>query len=181
MSASETLLDKMRGRVAWIFGDDFDIDLLIGVENIKYTDPGHLHSVVMKAYDEHFTDTVASGDWLVGGRNFGYGHPHYVAMTAIRNEGVVGVIAESFSPGFWRGEIANGMPLLTVPGISTAVDRWDELEVSWRTSEVRIPAKDLFLQGHVLNDRALKMLEAGGRYNLLLAEHHRQLTKQSPV
>lgn len=173
MSTGTALPMPMLGRVAWIFGEDFDIDLMIGVANIKYTDPEKLHQVCMKAYEDDFTDKVRPGDWLVGGRNFGYGHPHYVAMTAMRNEGIVGVLAESFSPGFWRGEISNGMPLLTVPGISTAVERWDELEVDWRTSTVRVPEKDLVLQGEVLNDRYLRMLEAGGRYQLLLAEHRR--------
>ena len=164
------LPDIMRGRVAWIFGDDFDIDLIIWVENIKYTDPVKLHEVCMQSYDPAFVDDVRDGDWLVGGRNFGYGHPHYVAMTAVRNEGVVGVIAESFSPGFYRGELANGMPLLAIPGISTAVDRWDELEVDWRASRVTLPDGST-LQGDPLPDRSIEMLEAGGRYELLLAEH----------
>ncbi|NYD59534.1 3-isopropylmalate/(R)-2-methylmalate dehydratase small subunit [Nocardioides marinisabuli] len=175
-SSGSALPDVMTGRVAWIFGDDFDIDLMIGVANIKYTDPEKLHAVCMKAYEEDFTDHVRAGDWLVGGRNFGYGHPHYVAMTAMRNEGIVGVLAESFSPGFWRGEISNGMPLLSVPGISTAVERWDDLEVDWRAATVRVPGKDLVLQGEVLNERYLTMLAAGGRYQLLL-EEHRQRTR----
>lgn len=163
------LPEVMTGRVAWIFGEDFDIDLMIGVENIKYPDPEHLHKVVMQEYDPKFTEHVRPGDWLVGARNFGYGHPHYVAMTAMRNEGIAGVVAESFSPGFWRGEISNGMPLLTVPGISTAVQRWDNLVVDWRACTVTLPDGRV-LQGNPLNERALAMLEAGGRYNLLLAE-----------
>jgi 3-isopropylmalate/(R)-2-methylmalate dehydratase small subunit len=169
----QVIPDVLHGRVAWIFGDDHDIDLMIGVQNIKYTDPEHLHSVCMKAYEDDFTDKVREGDWLVGGRNFGYGHPHYVAMTAMRNEGIVGVVAESFSPGFWRGEVSNGMPLLTVPGISTAVDRWDDLEVDWRTATVRVPGKELELVGQPLNQRTQDMIAAGGRYALLLAEHGR--------
>ncbi|WP_338749513.1 hypothetical protein [Janibacter alittae] len=167
----QVLPDVLTGRVAWIFGDDHDIDLMIGVENIKYTDPDHLHSVCMKAYEEDFTDKVREGDWLVGGRNFGYGHPHYVAMTAMRNEGIVGVIAESFAPGFWRGEVSNGMPLLTVPGVSSAVERWDELEVNWREATVKVASKGLELQGQPLNERGQEMIAAGGRYALLLAEH----------
>ena len=178
--SESALPEVMQGRVAWIFGEDFDIDLMIGVENIKYTDPEHLHRVVMKEYDPDFTEHVRPGDWLVGGRNFGYGHPHYVAMTAMRNEGIVGVIAESFSPGFWRGEIANGMPLLTVPGISKAVARWDDIAVHWRTSTVRL-ANGKELVGSPLNARAIAMLEAGGRYNLILAEHRaKQASPSSP-
>lgn len=158
----QVLPDVLVGRVAWIFGDDHDIDLMIGVQNIKYTDPEHLHRVCMKAYEEDFTDKVREGDWLVGGRNFGYGHPHYVAMTAMRNEGIVGVVAESFSPGFWRGEVSNGMPLLTVPGISAAVERWDELEVDWDAQRVRNLTQGTAIAFEPLPRADLEMIEAGG-------------------
>ena len=108
--------DVIAGRVAWVFGDDFDIDLVIGVENIKSYDAEFLRSKVMQAYDPSFADRVRPGDVIVGGRNFGYGHPHYPPMVALRDLGIAAVIAESFSPGFWRGETYNGMPLITVAG-----------------------------------------------------------------
>ena len=95
---SQALPDILRGRVAWIFGDDFDVDLIMGVENIKYYDADHLRSVCMKAFEPDFVDKVQPGDVIVGGRNFGYGHPHYPPMVAMRNLGISAVIAESFSP-----------------------------------------------------------------------------------
>ena len=100
--------DILTGRVAWIFGDDFDIDLLIGVENIKCYDSDLLLSKLMNSYEENFVSKVRPGEFLVAGRNFGYGHPHYPPMVAMRSAGVAGVIAESFAPGFWRGETYNG-------------------------------------------------------------------------
>ncbi|MDA0564232.1 3-isopropylmalate dehydratase [Streptomonospora sp. S1-112] len=163
--------DVIRGRVAWIFGDDFDVDLVIGVENIKYYDPDVLRSVCMRRYDPEFADTVRLGDVIVGGRNFGYGHPHYPPLVALRNLGITAVLAESFSPGFWRGETYNGMPLLAVPGISTAVRRWDRVEVDWRRSRVRLVDTGARLAGDPLSDRVVKVIEAGGSLNLLLAEH----------
>ncbi|WDZ89599.1 3-isopropylmalate dehydratase [Nocardiopsis sp. HUAS JQ3] len=163
--------DVISGRVAWIFGDDFDVDLIIGVENIKYYDPDVLRSVCMRHYDPAFVDEVRPGDVVVGGRNFGYGHPHYPPLVALRNLGVSAVIAESFSPGFWRGETYNGMPLLTVPGISRAVHRWDRVEVDWRRPSVRLPDRDAELTGNPLTERVVKVIEAGGSLNLLLSEH----------
>jgi hypothetical protein len=61
---------------------------------------------------------VQPGDLLVGNHNFGYGHPHYPPMIGMRHLGIAGVIAESFSPGYWRGEIAMGFPQVICPGIS---------------------------------------------------------------
>lgn len=161
--------DLIRGRVAWVFGDDFDIDLVIGVENIKSYDADFLRGKVMRAYDPEFADRVRPGDVIVGGRNFGYGHPHYPPMVALRDLGIAAVLAESFSPGFWRGETYNGMPLLTVPGIGSAVGTGDPVEVDWRRAEVRLDGAEL--HGEPPSDRVRRVIEAGGSLKLLLAEH----------
>jgi 3-isopropylmalate/(R)-2-methylmalate dehydratase small subunit len=164
--------DLISGRVAWVFGDDFDIDLVIGVENIKSYDAEFLRSKVMQAYDPTFADRVRPGDVIVGGRNFGYGHPHYPPMVALRDLGIAAVLAESFSPGFWRGETYNGMPLLAVPGISTAVTTGDALSVDWRKAAV-ILDDGTPLHGTPPSDRVVRVIEAGGSLKLLLAEHSR--------
>lgn len=165
--------DLIEGRVAWVFGDDFDVDLVIGVENIKTYDADELRAVTMKAYDESFVDRVRPGDVIVGGRNFGYGHPHYPPMVALRNLGIAAVLAESFSPGFWRGETYNGMPLLTVPGISQTVRLGDSVTVDWRTATVHIQRADgtQTLTGQAPSDRVQRIISAGGSFNLMLAEH----------
>ncbi|GHF71209.1 3-isopropylmalate/(R)-2-methylmalate dehydratase small subunit [Amycolatopsis bartoniae] len=163
--------DVFRGRAAWVFGDDFDVDLIIGVENIKYYDPDKLRSVCMKAFDESFVDEVRPGDLVVGGRNFGYGHPHYPAMISLRNLGVVAVVAESYAPGFWRGELYQGMPLVTVPGIGSAVERWDELEVDWKAATVHNARTGETLVGTPPSAHAIEVIEAGGGLNLLRAQY----------
>lgn len=168
MSAVEPVFN---GRVAWIFGDDFDVDLIIGVENIKYYDADLLRSVCMKTYDEAFVDEVQPGDVVVGGRNFGYGHPHYPAMISLRNLGVAAVIAESFAPGFWRGELYQGMPLITVPGIAATVQRWDDLEVDWKTATVRNARDGSVIQGTPPSPHAIDVIEAGGGLELLKAQY----------
>lgn len=163
--------DVLRGRVAWVFGDDFDVDLIIGVTNIKYYDPDKLRSVCMKAFDENFVDEVQPGDVVVGGRNFGYGHPHYPAMISLRNLGVVAVVAESYAPGFWRGELYQGMPLVTVPGIAAAVQRWDDVEVDWRTATVKVARTGEELHGTAPSAHAIEVVEAGGGLNLLRTQY----------
>ena len=89
-------LKNLQGRVAWVFEeDDYDIDLIVGVSNIKITDLNELAALVMADRAPGFAATVQPGDLLVGGRNFGYGHPHYPAMRAMRHLGIAGVVAES--------------------------------------------------------------------------------------
>ena len=170
MSAYPPPPDVISGRVAWIFGDDFDIDLVVGVANIKSYDPDHLRSVCMSDYDPEFADRVRPGDIIVGGRNFGYGHPHYPPMVALRNAGIAAVVAESFSPGFWRGETFNGMPLITIEGVTDAVRLHDEITLDWRAATLRT-APGTEIVGTPPNPRTVAIIEAGGSYELLLAEH----------
>jgi 3-isopropylmalate/(R)-2-methylmalate dehydratase small subunit len=156
-------LQNLRGRVAWVFDeDDFDIDLIIGITNIKISDVDQLAALAMADRAPGFAATVQRGDLLVGGRNFGYGHPHFPAMRAMRHLGIAGVIAESFAPGFFRGEISMGFPLITCPGIVAAVQRGDEIEVDWAGSCVRHGGSGRSLPLQPLSAAERGMLEAGG-------------------
>ena len=167
-------LPHLRGRVAWVFDeDDFDIDLIIGVRNIKVTDLDELARLAMSDREPGFAATVQRGDLLVGGRNFGYGHPHYPAMRAMRHLGIAGVVAESFSPGFFRGEISMGFPLVTCPGILGLAARGDVLEVDWAAAEVRHPATGRALPLQPLADSERQTLEAGGLLPYLKARRSR--------
>ncbi len=156
-------LENLKGRVAWIFEEiDFDVDQIVGVKNIKIKDADELARVAMASRDPEFAKSVRPGDVLIGNHNFGYGHPHYPPMIAMRKLGIAGVIAESFSPGYWRGEIAMGFPQIPCPGILENVSRWDEIEVDWASSRVRNLTRDTDLPFEPLPDADRQMLEAGG-------------------
>ena len=155
--------DQIRGRVAWIFSDEnFDVDQIIGIKNIKINDPRELAGIAMKTYDPDFARMVRSGDLLVGGKNFGYGHPHYPPMKAMRHLGIVGVIAESFSPGFWRGEVSMGFHLIPCPGIVDIVERWQEISVDWNTGIVRNETTGQTLKMDPVSLADRRMMQTGG-------------------
>ena len=156
-------LENLRGRVAFIFEEiNFDVDQIVGVKNIKITDIDELAAAAMQSYDPDFRSVVRPGDLLVGADNFGYGHPHYPPMRAMRHIGIAGVLAESFSPGYWRGEISMGFPQATCPGILGLVERWDEIEIDWAANEVRNLTKGRSLPIDPLSNADRAMLDAGG-------------------
>ena len=156
-------LKPLHGRVAFVFDEEnFDVDQIVGVKNIKITDVDELAAVAMLSYDPDFHAQVKPGDVIVGAHNFGYGHPHYPPMRAMRHLGVSGVIAESFSPGYWRGEISMGFPQASCPGILSLVDRWDEIEVDWDANIVRNLTKGRSLPMEPLSYADREMLDAGG-------------------
>jgi 3-isopropylmalate/(R)-2-methylmalate dehydratase small subunit len=156
-------MKNLRGRVAYVFADDnFDVDQIVGVKNIKLQEPEALACVAMERFDPEFRTKVRAGDVLVGGRNFGYGHPHYPAMKAMRHMGIAAVIAESFFPVYWRGEIGMGFPQIACPGIVTAVERWDKVEIDWAARVVRVRRTGAELPFAPHSRAELAMLEAGG-------------------
>ncbi len=156
-------LEPIRGRVAWIFTEEnFDVDQIVGVKNIKITDVAKLSKLAMQSYDPAFATSVRPGDVVVGAANFGYGHPHYPPLRALRHLGVAAVIAESFSPGFWRGEISMGTPLIACPGILDFVQRWDEIEVAWADGVIRNHRTSAVQPFEALSVADREMLETGG-------------------
>jgi 3-isopropylmalate/(R)-2-methylmalate dehydratase small subunit len=156
-----------RARVAWVFGDSFDIDQIVGVSNIKIQELETLGDLAMAQFESGFRHRVRAGDVLVGGRNFGYGHPHAAAMRAMRHIGIAAVLAESFFSSYWIGEIGNGFMQLVCPGISTAVARWDVIDIDVAACRVHIPDKNMSLALEPYSARDAAVLAAGGLKELL--------------
>jgi len=156
-------LMNLRGRVAFVFDEpNFDIDQIVGVNNIKVQDLEELKKTVMKTYDPNFVASVRAGDLLVGADNFGYGHPHYPSMKIMRHLGLTGVIANSFAPGYWRGEMSLGFPQIACPGIVDLVARWDDVEVCWSDGLVRNHTQGTSLPFDPLTQADAELLAAGG-------------------
>lgn len=161
--SARNALPLLRGRVAFVFTEvDFDVDQIVGVKNIKIQDVAELARLAMQAYDPDFASKVKPGDILVGAENFGYGHPHYPPMRAMRHLGIAGVVAESFSPGYWRGEISMGFPQAACPGVLAAISRWDVIEVDYTDNVLRNLTRGTTLPIEPLSAGDAAMLAAGG-------------------
>ena len=86
-------------------------------------------------------------------------------------------MAESFSPGYWRGEVAMGFPQVTCPGILQVVSRWDEIEVDWGTNKFRNLTTGVNLPIEPLSNGDSQMLEAGGLVGYLHARDNEEAVK----
>ena len=169
MSAADTApsLPPLQGRVAWVFDDDFDIDQIIGVANLKVHDVEALAALAMNRFDPDFRQTVRVGDVLVGGRNFGYGHPHAGAMRAMRHLGIRAVIAESFFSSYWIGEIGYGFIQVVCPGIHAVARRGENIAIDFEDGVLTVGGtrQQLAIAPH--SPREIAILRAGGLRNLL--------------
>lgn len=150
------------GRVAWIFGDNFDVDFIVGIENISTTDIDLIVANLMKSYDGNFRQSVAGGDILIGGKNFGYGHPHPQSMMGMRAIGINCIIAESYAFPFYRSELASGMKLFECHGIVGAVERGDHVEVNPTELTVYNKTSNKQFRMNAIPDIPLRIMEMGG-------------------
>lgn len=162
-------LASFRSRAAWVFEDDFDTDQIIGVANLKVQDEEALAQLAMTRFDRDFRRDVRPGDMLVGGKNFGYGHPHAVGMKAMRKLGIRAVVAESFFPSYWINEIGCGFLQIVCPGIAAAVQRWDDLDIDFESRHIRVVRTGQVLPIKPYSDRDVDILLAGGLTKLLMS------------
>lgn len=150
-----------KGRAAWVFPDSFDADLIVGVEHIGTLDLEIIKNNLMKAYDPGFGTKVKKGDMLIGGKNFGYGHPHPQAMNGMRALGVEVIVAEQFFQVFYRAELASGTKLFTCPGVTESVGRFDELELDTEKAVLVNKTRGVTLALDPVDEYPLYIMEHG--------------------
>lgn len=117
----------MTGR-ARLFGDDINTDYIVASRRKRETiDPLLLRRYLFEEIDPQFAASVAPGDLIVAGRNFGCGSAMEVAVTAVLGAGIRAVIARSFSRTYFRNAVNNG--LLPVVCNTGGIREGDPIEI----------------------------------------------------
>ena len=140
-------------------GADIDTDLVIAGRYLRTKD----HSVWVAHVFEDLDPSLASrldGAVIVAGKNFGCGSSREQAAIAIREAGVVAVVAPSFARIFFRNAINIGLPLIECditcregsPVTFDLTEGWVE------TGGVKYPTRPL-------SERMQEILAAGGLVN----------------
>ena len=164
-------LKNLRGR-AWIFGDILDVDFdICPIEATKgegrpKTEEGW-GKYCMINLDPEFPNKVKKGDFIIAGKNMGYGHDHESGPLAIKACGISAVICESTNRNFLRNTIHVGVPVIELPGIKSKVKQGDELEVNIKAGTIVNLSTGEKMSFAPYPDFLLEILEAGGLYPLL--------------
>jgi 3-isopropylmalate/(R)-2-methylmalate dehydratase small subunit len=127
--------ELLRGK-AWLFGDDISTDHIAPGRLFHLrTDLPELAKHVLEDARPEFAASLAPGDFVVGGRNFGLGSSREHAPRIIKLAGAGAVLAQSFARIFFRNAINVGLPVLQCD--TSGIGEHDQLEVDLIAGEVR--------------------------------------------
>lgn len=152
---------RLRGR-AVLLPADVDTDQIIAGRYLRTRDPSTWAAHAFEDLDPTLAARLA-GSVLVAGANFGCGSSREQAARALRDAGVVAVIAPTFARIFFRNAVNLGLPvgeaaLNCVDGETVELD----LEAGTVRAGTRSP-----VACRPLSPRMQEILEAGGLVELL--------------
>ncbi|MCG9967803.1 3-isopropylmalate dehydratase small subunit [Pelotomaculum terephthalicicum JT] len=150
------------------FGNDVNTDYIIsGKYKFKTLDMKELAKHVMEDLDPDFYEKVSSGDFIVGGSNFGCGSSREQAPLAIKYADVSAVLAKSFARIFYRNAINTGLPVVECD--TDQIDQGDEIVVDLAAGVINNKTKGNTIPIKPLPAVMIKILNDGG-----LAAHFRK-------
>lgn len=151
---------------AWRFGDFVNTDQIIPGRYNVTTDPEELGRACFIELRPEFAATVAPGDLIVAGEDFGCGSSREHAVIAILASGVTAVLAPSFARIFYRNAINRGLAVLECAEAAEVADG-AEVEVDLALGLVRDRSQDRVLRTRPLPDFAQRIARHGGVLELV--------------
>jgi len=151
----------MNGR-AWKFKDNIDTDLIIPARYLNTSDPKELAAHCMEDADPKWIGKMQTGDFIVGGENFGCGSSREHAPIAIKAAGVSAVIAKSFARIFYRNAINIGLPILESKEAVDEIHQGDQIEVNLAKGEIKNLTTKSIYKAQPFPEFMQKIIKAGG-------------------
>ena len=105
---------RIEGR-AVVVGDDIDTDQIIAGRYLRTKDRQIWARHVFEDYDPGLRERL-NGSIIIAGKNFGCGSSREQAVIALKEAGVLAVVAPSFARIFFRNAINIGLPAIEGAG-----------------------------------------------------------------
>jgi 3-isopropylmalate/(R)-2-methylmalate dehydratase small subunit len=163
-------MDKILKGNAWRYGDDVDTDAIIPARYLNTSDPEELALHCMEDADPDFSNKVAPGDIIVGGKNFGCGSSREHAPIAIKAAGVSCVIAGSFARIFYRNAFNMGLPIFESGEAAKGIRTGEKVEVDPATGIIRNSSTGKEYNAEPFPPFMMDLIKAGGLIPFLLKE-----------
>ena len=144
------------------FHNDLDTDQIIASQYLLLPNLDEMKGHAFESLDPDFAKKVKSGDFVVGGENFGCGSSREHAPVAIKAAGIDCVIAKSFARIFYRNAINIGLPILECPAASEAINEGDVVAINFDTGVITDETTGQTFQAAPFPPFIQKIIKAGG-------------------
>ena len=139
-------------------GDDVDTDQIIAGRYLRTKDKSVWAEHAFEDLDPGLASHL-NGSVIVAGKNMGCGSSREQAAIALKEAGVVAVVAESFARIFFRNAINRGIPMFEIPS-GFICGGGDDISISLEESSVEINGRRY--QALKLSDKMKEIIDAGG-------------------
>ncbi len=150
---------------AWKVGNNIDTDLIIAARYLNDASDENMRNHCMEDVIPDYANTIAPGDVLVAGSNFGCGSSREHAPISIKVAGTSCVIAESFARIFYRNAINIGLPIIESPEAAKAIDQGDELDINLEDGVIKNLTKNETYHFEKFPAFIQKIVESGNLLN----------------
>lgn len=147
------------------YGNNIDTDVIIPARYLNTADHKELARHCMEDIDNKFVETVAKGDIMVGGANFGCGSSREHAPIAIKESGIACVIAKSFARIFYRNAINIGLPILECPEAGDRIEDKDTVRIDFDSGVIYNITKNESYQAQPFPEFIKEIIRANGLLN----------------
>lgn len=155
---------KIKGK-ALKLGDNINTDFIIsGRYKFSITDIKELSQHIMEDIDPDFPKKIIPGESIiVAGQNFGMGSSREQAPLAIKESGIVAILALDFARIFYRNGFNIGLPLIELN--SQKIEENDLLDIDLDKGRVLDSTKNLEFKINSLPRFMQELLKEGGIVN----------------
>jgi len=152
----------------WAFGHRIGIET---ISPLRYMfEPEGRGRHCLEQSDPTFGSRVQPGDLLVAGDLFGHGPGHDHANLAIKESGIVGVIAQSFAPQFFRHSIDHGLLVAECGDILDIAGTGDRLRIDFGTGALINLTRNITARAEVPKGLPADIVAMGGLMPFIKAE-----------
>lgn len=146
-------------------GDDINTDLIIsGRYKFSITDTKELSKHIMEDIDPNFASKIIPGkSVIVAGKNFGLGSSREQAPLAIKESGIIAILAKTFARIFYRNSFNIGLALIQTD--TDKIEENDFLGIDLDQGMVNNLTKNIKLQIEHLPAFMQDLLREGGVIN----------------
>ncbi|MEG2700081.1 MAG: 3-isopropylmalate dehydratase small subunit [Hungatella sp.] len=128
----------MADGVIFKFHDDLDTDQIIASQYLLLPNIEEMKVHTFESLDADFPKKVKTGDFVVGGDNFGCGSSREQAPSVLKALGISAVVAKSFARIFYRNAINIGLPVVVCKDLPDRVETGDLMELSLTEGLARV-------------------------------------------